>query len=288
MSNASVNNNNAIVSCIDGSSVSEAVCDYSSWIAAKVDAPLKLLHTIKHQNEAPVNDYSGAIGLGSREDLLEELTEVEQNRSRLLIEKGQIMLKAAKEKAIAHGVSSPELCQRHGSLVEALIDLEETIRVLVIGIRGESHEEPDSGISSKLESVIRSLHKPILVVNKSFTEPKTVMLAYDGSPACKKALDMMSSSPLFRNITCHVVHVGEKGNELLQEAADVLQAANIKTETVLLSGVLHEVLPEYQTQHGIDLMVMGAFSHTRVHGFLLGSFTAKMLNKTHKPLLLLR
>lgn len=282
------NNENAIVSCIDGSSVSEAVCDYGNWIAAKVGAPLKLLHTIKHQNEPIVNDYSGAIGLGSREDLLNELTEIEQNRSRLLIEKGQIMLKAAKERAIDSGISSPELCQRHGSLVEALIDLEESTRLLVIGIRGESHEESESGISSKLESIIRSLHKPILVVNKAFTEPQKVMLAYDGSQACKKALDMIASSPLFRNIVCHIVHVGENGHYLLDEAATILQKTGLQTETVQLSGVIHDALSEYQSVQDIDLMIMGAFSHTRVRDFLLGSFTAKMLSKTNKPLLLLR
>ena len=32
---------NLILSCIDGSSVSEAVCDYSSWIASRLNLPLK-------------------------------------------------------------------------------------------------------------------------------------------------------------------------------------------------------------------------------------------------------
>jgi nucleotide-binding universal stress UspA family protein len=36
------------------------------------------------------------------------------------------------------------------------------------------------------------------------------------------------------------------------------------------------------------MTVMGAFSHTRLHDWLLGSFTVKMLTHSHKPLLLLR
>jgi len=38
----------------------------------------------------------------------------------------------------------------------------------------------------------------------------------------------------------------------------------------------------------ILILLMGAFSHTRIHDLLLGSFTTKMLMHTQKPLLLLR
>ncbi len=47
-------------------------------------------------------------------------------------------------------------------------------------------------------------------------------------------------------------------------------------------------LASYQAKEGIDLTVMGAYSHHRIRDVLLGSFTAKMLSKTQKPLLLLR
>ncbi|PKM01288.1 MAG: universal stress protein UspA, partial [Gammaproteobacteria bacterium HGW-Gammaproteobacteria-7] len=41
-------------------------------------------------------------------------------------------------------------------------------------------------------------------------------------------------------------------------------------------------------RHDIDLTLMGAFSHSRIRGFLVGSFTAKMMAKTQRPLQLLR
>jgi len=282
------NEERVILACIDGSPASEAVCDYAAWIGKKVVAPLKLLHTIEHQKMAQTADYSGAIGLGSREDLLIELTTIEQNRSRLMIEKGRLMLDAAKSRVCDAGIEFPELCQRHGSLVESLIELENKTRVLVLGIRGESHAAQNSGVGTQLESVIRALHKPILVVNEDFREPKTVMLAYDGSPACKKALNMVASSPLFNNIHCHVVHVGEDGGTFLDAAQKLLRAANISAATAQLTGKIEDELVRYQSENDIDLMLMGAFSHNRVRDFLLGSFTEKMLATTHRPLLLLR
>ncbi|WP_144392034.1 universal stress protein [Pleionea sediminis] len=280
-----------ILSCIDGSKYSEAVCDYSSWIANKVDAPLTFLHTIEHTKVPAVADLTGAIGLGASEDLLNELTEVEQNRSRLLIEKGNIMLKAAKKKAVESGVSHVEIRQRHGALAESLVELEDEIRVLVVGIRGEQHEGDESGVGTQLETTIRSLHKPILVVNKSFSTPQKIMLAYNGSSASRKALSMVGTSPAFKDAICHLVYVGDADQSidtLLDEAKKELENSDIEVTTVKLEGEIDEALAKYQLEQDIDLTVMGAFSHSRVRGFLLGSFTEKMLEKTKRPLLLLR
>ncbi len=285
-------NEKKVLSCIDGSSFSEAVCDYSIWIAKIVEAPLTFLHTIEQPKVPVVADLSGAIGLGASEDLLNELTAVEQTRGKLLIEKGSLMLQAAKEKAIEANVSEIKTRQRHGTLTEALVELEDSIRVLVVGISGEQHENK-VGVGSQLETVIRSLHKPILVVNKSFSLPKKIMLAYDGGDSAKKALDMIISSPLFKSIPCHLVHVVNDENHvandaLLQEAEEKLNAIGVDVTSITLTGKIEEVLADYQAKNDIDLTLMGAFSHNRVRDFLLGSFTAKMLETTQRPLLLLR
>ncbi len=281
-------NGRVILACLDGSAVGESVCDYAAWIAKKVGRPLKLIHSIEHHHNAAVADYSGAIGLGSQQDLLNELTNVEQNRSSLLIKKGQLMLNAAKQRVENFGITEIEIYQHHGTLMESLIELEDDIRVTVIGIRGKQHEEQSKGIGHQLESVIRSMHKPVLVVNKEFSEPKKTMLAYDGSTSCKKALAMIASSKLFKDIPCHIVHVGNQGEALLAEAKSVLEDVGIEVTCVQLDGAADEVLVRYQIDNDIELTLMGAFSHNRFRDLLLGSFTAKMLAATNKPLLLLR
>jgi nucleotide-binding universal stress UspA family protein len=231
---------------------------------------------------------SGSIGLGSQEELLEELIKVEQHRSRLLMEKGKLMLDAARRRVEADGVSDIETWQRNGSLQETLVEHEEEIRVLVMGVRGDEHREGQLG--AHLETVIRALHKPVLVVNKEFTAPKKVMLAYDGQDAAQKALDMMVNSPLFKDISCHLVYVGEEqlGKDLLLSASSILAKANIQHTTVCLQGRGDEVLCQYQIDNEIDMTVMGAYSHHPLRNMLLGSFTAKMLQKNRQPLLLLR
>lgn len=283
---------NLVLAGIDGSSLTHAVCDYAAWIAQKVDAPLKLLHTIDHHPEqADHTDITGNIGVDSRDHLMDELTQLEQQRSKLRLQQGKQLLQNARERVMQAGILTPITNQRHGSLVESLVELENDIRILVIGVRGKVHENQPDKIGAKLESIIRSLHKPILVVNAEFKAPERIMLAYDGSPAAEKALDMVANSPLYKGLVCHLVCVSndEGKGQLLEVAANKLQfAGGIEVIAKKLVGKPELVLSEYQDQKGIDMTVMGAFGHTRIHDWLLGSFTVKMLTHSHEPLLLLR
>ena len=279
-----------VVACIDGSKLTEAVCDYAAWISKKTQAPLTLLHTINHHHEsAPKTDASGAIGLGAQEHLREEITELEEHHNRQKMMEGKFLLREAKNRVIADGIDKPLSTQRHGDLVEVVIEIEEHIRVLVLGMRGQVHQDQPDQIGEKLETVIRSLHKPILIVNQAFKQPQRIMLAYDGSKAAEKAVEMVAASPLYKDLICHLVCVN-KDKSLLARAAGKLKSAQCADLIpVHLSGSkTEEVLCNYQQQQDIDLIVMGAFGHSRLHDMLLGSFTHKMLLKAQKPLLLLR
>lgn len=279
-----------VLCCIDGSHYTSAVCDYAAWIAVNTGAPLKLLHNIERGNVPAVADLTGSIGLGSQEELLEELTALEEQRARLMVQQGKLMLQAASERAGQHGVQEIITCQRHDSLSESLVELEDNIRVLVLGIRGEEHGGSERGLGAHLETVVRSLHKPILVVNKEFSTPRRILLAYDGSDAACKALAMVAGSPLFRELECHLVFVGPESaaGELLAEAREKLQKGGLSVTANRLDGKTVEALTAYQEEHAIDLTVMGAFSHNRLRDLLMGSITAKMLLSTRQPLLLLR
>ncbi len=284
---------NRVLACIDGSVLSEAVCDYAAWIAQRLATPLKLIHTIDHHHEtAAKTDLSGSIGLDSREHLLEEMTTLEQQQSKLRLQQGKAILTAAKARVIEGGIADPITCLQHGSLIESLIELEDSIRVLVIGARGKVHENQPAKIGAKLEAMIRSLHKPILVVNEAFKAPERIMIAYDGSAAAEKAVDMVANSSLYKGLCCHLVCVSKddaSADKLLQKAANKLLAAGgFDVNAAKLKGKAELALCEYQASQHIDLTVMGAFSHTRIHDLLMGSFTVKMLVNSKGPLLLLR
>jgi len=286
-----MNNRRTVLACIDGSAFSDAVADYAGWIARRVDAPVTLLHNIEHGHSADSN-LSGNLTPGEREELLEELTELESRRSKILIEQGRRMLDSAYQRLLDSGVTKPALLQRHGSLVDSLIEMEEEIRVLVVGVRGESHGREASVLGTQLEPVIRAMHRPVLVVNRDFQRiPERLMIAYDGSEAASKGLDMLTLSPLYRGMECHLVHVGENSSrdqDILAEGVAILKQAGLEVTGSNLTGDVEEALLQYQQSHNIDLIVMGAFGHSRLREILFGSRTLSILSNARIPLLLLR
>ncbi|WP_298634325.1 universal stress protein [uncultured Umboniibacter sp.] len=279
-----------VLACVDGSQSATSVVDYATWIAAAVDVPLQLLHTIDQAKTPAVADLSGSIGLGAQRELLDELTQVEAQRAKLLMRQGKMILDAAKERVESKSAVQVSWRQRHGSLAENLIDLEDETRVLVLGIRGESHADGQGGVGHKIESVLRSLHRPMLVVNQPFQEPKSILLAYDGSEAADKALQMVVSSPLLKSLHCHVVFAGSEEASIrpLEKAKNTLEAASVAMTSHRVSDDIAASIGRLQSEYKVDLTVMGAFSHGRLRDFLWGSVTAKVLENTAKPLLLLR
>ncbi|HUX29749.1 MAG TPA: universal stress protein [Thiobacillus sp.] len=280
-----------VIACIDGSRITLAVCDYAAWASRRLDAPLDFLHVLGRSEYPIPADFSGNIGLGSRDALLQELAELDEKRSRVALEQGRLMLDAARARAVEDGVPNPTSRQRHGELVDTLIELETDIRLLVMGRQGEHGDSAGEHIGSHLENVVRTLHRPILVIPSDYTEPQRILLAFDGSATTRKAVEMVAASPLFRGLPCHVVMVGEDradSQESLDWARTHLETAGFDVTAEILPGEVEAVLCAYRTEHAIDLIVMGAYGHSRIREFLIGSTTTKLIRQSRVPLLLLR
>ncbi|MFI8607150.1 universal stress protein [Pseudomonas sp. NPDC077649] len=280
-----------VLACIDGSLSSPAVCDYAAWASLRLGAPLTLLHVLDHKQYPPRSDLSGNIALGSREQLLQELAELDERRSKLGLEQGRLALEAARERVQRDGVANPQLRQRHGDLVDSLRELENDIRLLVIGRQGETSDAVSQLVGSQLESVIRTLHRPILVSPGQFRAPRSLMLAYDGSATCDKGVELLAASPLFQGLPIHVVMVGadsDAARAQLQQAERRLVAGGHQVQLAIRAGEVEPSLHDYQTEQDIDLLVMGAYGHSRIRQFLVGSTTSHMLQTSVSPLLLLR
>ncbi|HCD06202.1 MULTISPECIES: universal stress protein [unclassified Methylophaga] len=284
-----------IIACIDGSITSPAVCKASAWVSYKLKAPVDLLHVLD-KTEYPTaenrkKNLSGNIGLGSRENLLEELVELDEKRGRLALEHGKNILQDARALAQQHGAVEVTTHQRHGGLMETLSDLQDDTRVLVLGRQGQAHENETHSLGSHLENVIRALNKPILITLPDFNVPQRFMIAYDGSATSNKALEKVAVSDLLKGLECHIVMVAEDDTNhksQLETAKQRLNAAGFEASTALLQGAVQPSLHQYQRDNNIDLMVMGAYGHSRIRQFLVGSNTAKMVRMSDIPILLLR
>ena len=279
-----------VMACIDGSTQAAAVCDCAVWASQRLGAPLSLLHVLDQQRYPLSGDFSGIIGLGSREFLLEELASLDEKRNKLALEEGRMMLDAARQRAVKAGVE-PTLRHRHGDLVESLRELEGDIRLLVIGKQGEDSGSEVQLIGSQLESVIRTMHRPILVTPADFKAPASAMLAFDASATSRKGVEMLIASPLLKGMPIHLVTVSSDTHEAraaLDAARDKLADAGFEVHVAILEGEVEARLRDYQAEHAVELLVMGAYGHSRIRQFFVGSTTTNMLRSATTPLLLLR
>ena len=258
------------------------MCEYAAWAANLLDAPLSLLHVLEKDVHPAVSDLTGSIGIDSQAHLTEELVKVEGERNRLLMAQGKAILASCAKLLNDAGHADVQLLQKHGALDEILADLGD-VRLMVLGRRGTQNP-----VGSHLESIIRLQKKPVLIVPEAYSPPSKVMFAYDGSDESRKNLTRLTLSPLLNGLVCHLVMV--KGDtRALQEAQSVLQAAGIATESHLLEGTsVAEALCRHANEDDINLIVMGAYGHSPLRRFFIGSNTIAMLEKTQIPLLMLR
>ena len=280
-----------VVACIDGSRAAPAVCDYAAWASRHMDAPLMLLHVLNEERYPAEPDLAGNIGLGSREQLLDELAELDRKRSKLALEHGHHMLDEAEARVQKSGIAEVVKRQRHDNLTDSLLALEKETRLFVMGLHGESSSDRDIHIGSQLETVIRSVHRPILLVPDEFTQPKSAMLAFDGSETAFKGVEMVAASPVLKGMPLHLVMVGADTAdrwEQLRKAEKMLAGLDVEITLAIRAGDVEPTLHAYQDEHDIDMLVMGAYGHSRIRQFLVGSTTTTMLKTAKKPLVILR
>jgi nucleotide-binding universal stress UspA family protein len=94
-----------------------------------------------------------------------------------------------------------------------------------------------------------------------------------------------------QDLEIHVVCVKKdlaEAQNLVEDAQSVLTGAGIDMIGEAMTGDAVEALTHYQKTHGIDITVMGAFSHGKLHGFFFGSFTTQMLLESQTQFLLVR
>lgn len=78
-------------------------------------------------------------------------------------------------------------------------------------------------------------------------------------------------------------------SEHLNWAQSTLAAAGFTVITSVVTGDVKHALCNYRDQNHIGMVVMGAYGHSKIRQFLVGSTTTKMIqHTTHVPLLLLR
>lgn len=279
-----------VLACIDASTYGASVCDHAAWAARHLRTGVELLHVLDRAPDAVPADLSGSIGLGAQEHLLENLATLDADRARLRMERGRVILEEAARRVREQGVEDVSTRLRHGGLVDNVQELESESRVVVLGKRGEHADFARMHLGGSVEQVVRASALPVLVASRAFRPIERLLIAFDGGPSSRKAVDFLLSDPSFAGFEVHLVMAGARSEDErhLEWAREQLGQWGGVHHVEHMSGDPQTVITEYVESHEINLLVMGAYGHSPIRRMIVGSTTTAMIRTCLIPVLLFR
>jgi nucleotide-binding universal stress UspA family protein len=153
------------------------------------------------------------------------------------------------------------------------------------------------GRGSEVEPVVEAAlfegHAPVLVVPDDSTpqgQPKIVLAAWNESvealTAIRQALPFLRAADLVRIVIIAPPSHGPERSDPGGMLSQMLARHGVRVEIDVLSKSLNrvsDVLNRHATDTGADMIVMGAYGHSRFREAILGGATRNMLEKAAVP-----
>lgn len=179
--------------------------------------------------------------------------------------------------------------QALGSPADIILEQAPFVDLLVIGARGEFAKWKTNLVGATVDAVVRQWNKPILVTPQKHQRLRKLLFPYDGSEKSNRALQLAAfvASRLKLPIVVQTVHTKEgTRRRLLHEASTYLEPHKINYETVGMSGNPEKEIIQMTNDMKCNLIIMGAFGHSRIREAILGSTTEQVIRNTRVPILL--
>ncbi len=274
-----------VIACIDSSPCINALAEAAAWIATQTQRELVLLQVLDYYPASyHLGEISGVIGFESNAMLLKELAELEQKQSELALDYSNNLLQHISSMIQEKYEIVPTQIQEKGDFLEQSFSVLNEDDIVVIGRVGEKSAERNKALGSNVENFIRGANCTVMTVGEHFKAPTRFIFAYEYSPTCIKMMKRIAQSDLLKLLQCHLLYVGDHP-EVLNEPADFLTSAGLDVVVEYRYGDVAENILDYQREHGIQLIVLGAFSHSKIHQFFLGSITTNIFRNSTVPLL---
>lgn len=162
--------------------------------------------------------------------------------------------------------------------------------IMVSRVITEQHESYRSAIVAALFETGR----PVMIIPTGKTPKsigKSIVIAWDGSPRSVHAMAMarpfLTHAEKVRIITVNEDH---QEGPLAQDLTIYLQVHNITSDHVSVekgSLSVGSALSEEARKQGADMIVMGAFTHSRIRQMVMGGATSFMLDHAELPVFMM-
>ncbi|WP_299152261.1 universal stress protein [uncultured Acinetobacter sp.] len=277
-----------VIACIDSSPCTNALADAAAWIARKTGRELVLLQVVDYYPASyHLGEISGVIGFESNAMLLKELAELEQKQSEIALNYSNNLLQHISDRIFKEYSIPTTHIQEKGDFLEQSFQILRPDDIAVIGLIGERSAEKNKPVGTNVENFIRGANCTVMTVGEQFKPPTRFIFAYEYSPTCLKMMQRVAESDLLRQLECHLLYIGDHV-EVLNEPLQYLTQAGLEVIPKYRYGEVAENILSYQQEQGIQLIVLGAFSHSKIHQFFLGSIATTIFRNSKVPLLVVK
>ena len=162
----------------------------------------------------------------------------------------------------------------------------------ILGRQANFRFETDDDDWRTRDAVLRGAGKPVVIVpEERVAAGPAVLVAYDGTAAASRAMQSFAQSGLSEARQVHVLSVGDEGArawELAERGCAIFRELGVAASehhVVSLQSTADAILAE-RDKLGAQLIVQGAYAHSRFSRLLWGSVTKEVLQKSPVPVFL--
>lgn len=166
-----------------------------------------------------------------------------------------------------------------------ILDEAEDFDLTLLGKQTYYHFETQDSADETLHAVLRGSHRPVVAVPAELPASAVVVVAYDGSPPATRALEAFQRSGLYAGQDVVVLSVAPDGGAAArhaEEGARYLRFHGIAAAArpLTASGAADRLLLEQINELDAGLVVMGAHGGSPLWGFLFGSTTRAIVERS--------
>jgi len=180
---------------------------------------------------------------------------------------------------------------KEGVVSKEIFESAKRCDMIAMGMSGEHAFWRDAFLGSNLESVVRQTHKPVLVTPEKYKKITKILVAYDASTFSTKALTAGADIAEQMNLPLTVVTVSDDknaGEGILSQADENLKDCKITYDKILKGGETVSAILDSCNEGSYDLLVMGAYGHSKIRELILGNTTVQIMRKVSCAVLLCR
>ncbi|AQX18036.1 Nucleotide-binding universal stress protein, UspA family [Bartonella sp. A1379B] len=282
-----------ILALIDSSIYANPVCDLALWAAKSMQTTIRLLYVLDKSEEEIHLPDTQQMDINS--NILNPSLLAQQDPTlakALLAQKiGQTALEEAKNYLNSQSQIEVEIRLRHGTLLDALNIYTKQSSMIVIGKRGEQTGLDKKRLGLNFENIVRSSELPILVASRHFQNIQRILIAFDGGPLIMKAIDFICTQEFFKNVT-FILGMAEQQTQTIQNSFDEtltrLQSAGFNVEPLRIEINFEEMVLHNIKPLNLNMLLMGAFHHSKMHNFLFGSKSQTIIHNAPIPVMIMR